>query len=131
MSTTGIGAQSTRPTRRQAREEKTGLASMLSPGNEVANATNDAPAPREPQSSATQPQQPAPPKSAAPQLQSAANKPKKVAFSTQIEIDTELRLEWVIRNLGYKKTDITGAALHALFDSLKAPTADEIRSKQP
>ncbi|MGX7697772.1 hypothetical protein ACWPN4_23080 [Gordonia polyisoprenivorans] len=48
-------------------------------------------------------------------------------FSTQIEMDTEKRVEWLIRTKGYKKTDITGDALDALLDALGVPPADKIK----
>lgn len=131
----GISEHSTRPSRRAAREQSTGLGSMLSSGKDEAQAAVPAsaappsPQPAGPTSEAGAPERPSEqaPVAAASRLSAAAKKIKKVPFSTQIEIDTEKRVEWLIRNKGYKKTDITGDALDALLDTLGVPSADRIK----
>jgi hypothetical protein len=56
----------------------------------------------------------------------APKRTPKVPFSTQIEIGTARRLDWLVRERRYKLTDITGDALDELFDKLGVPTADDL-----
>lgn len=134
----GISEHSTRPSRRAAREQSTGLGSMLSNSKEE-NAAPEASTDSAVSSSGSSRERTDAPgeRVAAEHRQSdlavaasrlsAAKKVRKVPFSTQIEMDTEKRVEWLIRTKGYKKTDITGDALDALLDAFGVPPADKIK----
>lgn len=109
---TGIADQSTRPTRRAARDQATGLGSMLT--------NNDQP---------TETPTPPPVAAVAPATRLAtaeAKRVQKVPYATQVDLDTAKRVDWLIRSKGFKKTDITCDALDALLDSLNVPAADDI-----
>jgi hypothetical protein len=53
-------------------------------------------------------------------------RPAKVPFSTQIELGTAKRLDWLVSKERFKLTDITGDALDELFDKLGVPPADDL-----
>ena len=53
-------------------------------------------------------------------------KKPKVSYSTYVDMDTNARVDWLVRHRGFTKTDITGDALDALLDALKVPSAADI-----
>ena len=134
--TPGITPQSTRPTRRQAREQATSLAAVVAPVSSpdpvpTPPALQVEPEPTAPTKPATEPKTPrkpavAPSDGGAGKRLTAPKRTPKVPFSTQIEIGTARRLDWLVRERRYKLTDITGDALDELFDKLGVPTADDL-----
>ena len=134
--TPGITPQSTRPTRRQAREQATSLAAVVAPiSNPDPMPTPPAPrvepepkAPTEPaaEPKTSQKSTVTPSGGGAGKRLTAPKRTPKVPFSTQIEIGTARRLDWLVRERRYKLTDITGDALDELFDKLGVPTADDL-----
>ena len=134
--TPGITPQSTRPTRRQAREQATSLAAIVAPvGSPDSTPTPQAaPAQSQPEASTEPVVEPkrarksavTPTDGGAGKRLAAPKRTPKVPFSTQIEIDTARRLDWLVRERRYKLTDITGDALDELFDKLGVPSADDL-----
>lgn len=134
--TPGITPQSTRPTRRQAREQATSLAAVVAPVSSpdpvptppALQVEPEPTAPTEPAMEPKTPRKPAvtPSDRGAGKRLTAPKRTPKVPFSTQIEIGTARRLDWLVRERRYKLTDITGDALDELFDKLGVPTADDL-----